>query len=500
MRRSLALILLFLLLACRAVTGLSTPTASPPPAPAKLITATPPSTPTLEAPTPTLTLPPLLEAPFALHYHPDGGLYVGDLMSFEVIAPQGANLKDRRAIVSVEGLPGASFGPAEFGRYGIAGREQATLMWAWDTSNLPAGEYTLDYNIQPDGWQWTETVTLLPESDLPEEERTAHWASAESDCCLLYYITDTEAQRDLPKLLEMTDAQAAYVSDRFGAQFSGPVTLVILPRVLGHGGFTNKDIAFSYLDRRYTGGDVDTVLRHELVHYLDNQLGGEFRPTMLLEGLAVYISGGHFKPEPLLPRAAALLELGWYQPLDRLAENFYPSQHEIGYMEAGALVEYMVERWGWEAFNRFYRDMHPGPRGDGQVGPMDAALTRHFGITFTELEADFLETLRAEVVTDQVKEDVRLTVDFFDTARHYQQAFDPSAYYLTAWLPDGKQMRERGIVADYLRHPSTPTNIALETLLVSAYDQLRAGNYDQTERLVETVDQALTILAPDSGG
>ena len=499
MRRSLALILLSLLLACRAVTGLPTLTTAPSTLPAQLTTATSPPTLTLEAPIPTLTLTPP-EAPFTLHYHPDGGLYIGDLVSFEVIAPQGANLKDRRAVVSVEGLPGASFGPAEFGRFGIAGRAQATLMWAWDTSDLPAGDYTLDYSIQPDGWQWSQTVTLLPEGNLPEAERSTHWASAESDCCLLYYITNTEAQRDLPKLLEMADAQAAYVSDRFGTQFSGPVTLVILPRVLGHGGFTNKDIAFSYLDRRYTGGDVDIILRHEMVHYLDNQLGGEFRPTMLLEGLAVYMSGGHFKPEPLLPRAAALLELGWYQPLDHLAENFYPSQHEIGYMEAGALVEYMVERWGWEAFNRFYRDIHPGPRGGGQVGPMDAALTRHFGITFAQLEGDYLKALRLETVTDQIKEDVRLTVAFYDTVRRYQQAFDPSAYYLTTWLPDGKQMRERGIVADYLRHPSAPTNIALETLLVSAYDQLRAGNYDQAERLVETVDQALTILAPTSSG
>jgi hypothetical protein len=237
-----------------------------------------------------------------------------------------------------------------------------------------------------------------------------------------------------------------------------------------------------------------------MVHYLDNQLGGELRPTILLEGLAVYLSGGHFKPEPLMPRAAALLELGWYQPLENLTENFYPSQHEIGYMEAGALVEYMVERWGWQAFNRFYRDIRPGPQGGGQVGPMDAALTRHFGITLTQLEADFLKALRLETVTGQVKDDVRLTVAFFDTARRYQQALDPSAYYLTTWLPDGKQMRERGIVADFLRHPSAPINVALETLLVSAYNQLRAGNYDEAEQLIESVNQALTRLAPTPGG
>jgi hypothetical protein len=499
MRRSLALILLSLMLACRAVTALPTPTVTPPSTPTQLPTVTPASTPTLEASTPALAQPPQPEAPFALRYHPDGGLYVGDKVSFEVIAPQGINVNARHAVVAVEGLPDARFGPAEFGRYGIAGRSQATLMWAWDTSSLPAGDYTLDFSIEPDGWQWTETVALLPEKDLPVEEKSAHWASAESDCCLLYYITGTEAQRDLPKLLEMADEQAASVADRFQAKFSGPVTLVMLPRVLGHGGFTNKDISISYLDRRYTGGDTDIVLHHELVHYLDNQLGGALRPTILLEGLAVYLSGGHFKPETLLPRAAALLELGWYQPLDHLADDFYPSQHEIGYMEAGALVEYMVDRWGWQSFNDFYRDIQPGPQGGSQSGSIDTALTRRFNTTFAQLEADFLTALRAETVAEQVKEDVRLTIAFYDTARRYQKAFDPSAYYLTTWLPDGKQMRERGIVADYLRHPSAPTNIVLETLLVSAYDQLRAGNYDEAERLIETVNQALSNLAPTSG-
>jgi hypothetical protein len=162
----------------------------------------------------------------------------------------------------------------------------------------------------------------------------------------------------------------------------------------------------------------------------------------------------------------------------------------------------MVERWGWQSFNRFYRDIRPGPPDGGQVAPMNAALTRHFGITFAELEADFLDILRAEPVTEQDMDDVRLTVAFYDTARRYQQALDPSAYYLTAWLPDGKQMRERGIVADYLRHPSAPANILLESLLVSAYDHLRAGEYAETERLIDTVNQALSVLSltPNSGG
>ena len=490
MRRYVALVFLILMLSCRAASYL------PPHTVLATLTPTQASflpSPALETATPTSTLPTLPEAAFTVHYHPDGDLYVGDQVSFEVIAPAGANMEGRQAVVQVEGLNGARFGPAEFGRYGIAGRVQATLTWAWNTSGLAPGSYNLDYSIEPGDLQWTETLTLLPQSDLPEVERQAHWTSAQSTCCVLYYITGTEAERDLPKLLEMADEQAAYVAGHFQSSFSTSVPLVGLPRVLGHGGFTEQEISFSYLDRRYTGGDTAFLVRHEMVHFLDNRLGGDLRPTILLEGLAVYMSGGHYKPEPILPRAAALLELGWYLPLQSLAKNFYPSQHEIGYMEAGALVEYMVERWGWDAFNHFYRDIHPDPLGD-QVSSMDAALTKHFGISFSQLEADFLVTLRSQSVTDEVKEDVRLTVAFYDTARRYQQALDPSAYYMTAWLPDGKKMREQGIVADYLRHPSAPENVVLESLLVSADDHLRAGDYKVTEQLLNAVNSALEAL------
>ena len=490
MRRLMVLMLVFVLLACQAVTALPGLRSTPTPQPGLKSHDAPPR----KAATPTPTIASSPQGDFSVRYHPDGGLYSGDWVSFEIIAPPGRINRERSATVQVDSVEGALFGPAEFGRFGIAGRQQATLTWAWDTSDLAPGNYDLTFSIQPDGIQWTQTVTLLPESDLPDGQAGARWAQAESDCCLLYYITGTEAERDIAQLEAMADDEAERVERAFQAELTKPVELVLLPRVLGHGGFTESEISISYLDRRYSGGDPAIVLRHEMVHYLDNSLGGELRPTLLLEGLAVYLSGGHFKEEALLPRAAALLELGWYQPLTELANDFYPSQHETGYLEAGALVEYMIERWGWEAFERFYRDIHPGPRGNNQADAIDAALREHFEISFAELEADFRQRLQEQDYTPAQREDVRLTVEFYDTVRRYQQALDPSAYYLTAWLPDGEKMRERGIVADYLRHPSAPENVTLETLLVSADEHLRSGEYAEAEKLLEAMNGALDAL------
>jgi hypothetical protein len=490
MRRPIVIIVLLLAtLACRLV-SVPPPAPTPTPLPTATFTLQPQKT-----PAPFSALPPLPAQSFEVRFHPDGGLYSGDRISFEIIAPSGASLKGRTIVVEApdsDGVDQTLLEPVEFSRFGIGGRTQATLFWAWDTAGLPSGSYEVTFTIQPDGQQWTETVSLLPEDDLPSPQ--SRWASTESDCCLVYYITGTEAERDLPALLDMADAQAAIVEDRLQADFTQTVTLVLLPRVLGHGGFTSDEIAVSYLDMRYTGGDPAIILRHELAHFLDNELGGMLRPTILVEGLAVYLSGGHFKEEALLPRAAALLELGWYQPLRDLASDFYPSQHEIGYLEAGALVEYMVDRWGWEAFSGFYRSMEPKPPAGDQVNALEAALLEHFGLTLAGLEADYLQELRAQTVLPEHIEDVRLTVEFYDTARRYQAAHDPSAYYLTAWLPDLERMRNEGILADLLRHPAAPENILVESLLVSADKYLRLGDYAVASALLETVNQMLDIL------
>ena len=217
---------------------------------------------------------------------------------------------------------------------------------------------------------------------------------------------------------------------------------------------------------------------------------------MLVEGLAVYLSDGHFKIEPLIPRAVALLELDWYIPFETLTDSFYFQQHEVGYIQAGALTEYLVERWGWEAYDTFYRDLHRHPS-DSAYQAIDEGLRRHFDITFAELEEDFLAALHAQPVDPKQVEDVRLTINFFDSVWRYQQLLDPSAYFLTAWLLDIDEMQEHDVTADYLRHPDEAANIALETLLVAADENLRAGLYAEADRLLNAVNAVLDAVERD---
>lgn len=453
--------------------------------------------------------PQAAEDGFRLRVHPDGPLYAGDQVSFEAIVPPEGELGegDRVSIYTAEGERIAS---AEIGFYGIGRRLQATFYWAWDTSGLEAGEYELTFSAGPGEQEWVETITLLPAGQVPFPEPEARWATAESDCCLVYYITGTDAERDLDALLEMLDAQAESASELLGTGFERPVPVVFLPRVLGHGGFAAEEISVSYLDRNYAGGDPEMLIHHELVHILDGRLGGELRPSFLVEGLAVYLSGGHFKPEPLLPRAAALLPPGpgcsqaslpaaacgldLYIPLRELISNFYTSQHEVAYLQSAALIQYMVDTWGWEAFSDFYRSLKP-VEGGSRVAAVNRGLEEHFGMGPDELEERYLQALREQELSPELVEDVRLTVEFYNTVRRYQQALDPSAHYLTAWLPDGEEMRRRGIVADYLRRPAQAENLAIETLLVAAGEDLHRGNYAEAARRIAAVNEMLDLYA-----
>jgi len=480
MRRFILLLLLaFFLTACIPMVATGTPVLPPTP------TATP--TPT---PFPTLTPVPTPSHGFRVEYHPDGELYVGDQVSLSIIAMDEQDTYGREVEITYQDQP---IGQTVFDSFGVGGRVQATLHWGWDTSALDAGEHILTFSLLPDGPTWQETVSLRSASEKPLNEQDARWETATTDCCVIHYITGTEAERDLTLLTERVNTEAEVVEEQMRTDFTEPVSITFLPRTLGQGGFATDSIYVSYLDQNYAGGQPELVVRHEMVHILDVQLGGNLRPVILLEGLATFMSGGHFKTEPIAPRAAVLLDLGWYIPLRDLTDNFYPSQHEIGYLEAAALVQYLVETYTWEKFNFFYRTIAPAESGT-ESDAVDAALRTHFGVTFDEVEQDFKAYLSTQPEDPTYIQDVSLTVGYYDTIRRYQQLLDSSAYFMTAWLPDANVMRMHGIVADYMRHPNSAVNIGIESMLVQADEALRSGDYDTAGELLKSINVMLDIL------
>ncbi len=426
--------------------------------------------------------------------HPDGPLYVGDQVSFEVLAPSSHTGRDGNVEVKFKG---ESLGSTTYSGFGLGGRSEAALWWVWDTSKLKPGAYMLTFSDSSDQLTWDKTVTLQPASEVPPPEPQAKWAETTTVCCVLHYITGTDAARDINTLGQEADQQYDALAAQLNYQLKTRVDVTLMPRVIGQGGFTTSSVYLSYLDENYMGNEMPILFHHEFTHFYDNQIGGKFRPSMFEEGLAVFLTGGHFKLELLRPRAAALLNLGWYIPLTQVANDFYTQQHDIGYLEAATVIQYLVETYGWPAFNDFYRNI-PEPDGQKDVDVIDTALQQHFKISFAQLESSYLAWVKAEPFTEAERTDLRLTVQFFDTVRRYQQKLDPSAYFLTAWLPDGTVMRQRNIVADFTRKPRGLDNRFLEFLFVHAWQALASGHYQTCDLILKASNWILGLLGAPS--
>jgi hypothetical protein len=127
---------------------------------------------------------------------------------------------------------------------------------------------------------------------------------------------------------------------------------------------------------------------------------------------------------------------------------------------------------------------------------MDNALQDHFGVSFAGLETAYIAYLKSQPITQTERIDLQTTVNFFETVRRYQEAYDPSAYFQTAWLPDGSVMRQRGIVVDFLRHPEGWDNQLFESLLIRSNRKLFSGNYNSARSTLKWTNWIMTTVKP----
>jgi hypothetical protein len=259
--------------------------------------------------------------------------------------------------------------------------------------------------------------------------------------------------------------------------------------VIGQGGYAIESVVVSYLDRDYAGGGLHEVLVHEAVHLIDQQFAPD-RITFLSEGIAVWTTGGHYQQEDLNQRMAALVELDRYVPLAQVIDNFYATQHEISYLEAASLVSYLVDTYGWAAVRSFYTNASADD-GPTLSQAIDTNLRIYFNRNLDQLEQDWLEYISGFPRDRTTVTDLRATVQLYDIMRRYQTIYDPTAYYLYAWLPSPEVAMELDATADFSRHPDSITNIALETMLKAAHDALESGEYEKVNALIVSVGRVV---------
>jgi hypothetical protein len=441
---------------------------------------------------------------------PAGAVYAGDRIG--IAAETDADPKGRKLQVRVDRPDSSPVAEAPFFYNDRSGKWASQIPWAWDSTGK-AGWHTLlvSLTVNSAGASVAEEMLrfpmlILPASLRPAQREDAVWRRAESDCCEYYFLSGTEAERDITELESLTEyaytalypqitgkapernAQTAGVPD---ARTESKPALVLLPRMLGQGGLTTSEVFLSYLDRDYTGTEFPVAVKHEMVHMLSAEQAGSGipAPVFLQEGWAVYLVGGHYRaPEPLSERAAALLALGRYTPLRRLIDSFVASQHEAAYIEAGAFLEYLAVRFGQERVREMFFDAQKADRPSAMV---DSTLRRHFECTLESCEEDWLQTLRSLSPPPIVESDVDFTIRLFDLIRRYQQAYVPGDSIYDLWLPDPDRARKDAITADYLSPPEPVEAVALELMFLAAR---RAADEGERALARETLDAVCLVL------
>lgn len=430
--------------------------------------------------------------------YPDGPLYAGDLVTIRIdpripekLAPNDVDVR-----VFVDGVQVVS---NNVNWRGFDGNPYGLYQWVWDTTEKP-GFHTIIVFLDPedvinygDESPANNVASIImqiePVENLPEAEINAQWITVENDCCRVHVVSGTAAHRDLVQLVEQVDAAFQEGAAKLSETLAGRYDVYLIDRVIGQGGYAQDSMVVSYLDRDYIAGGLKELLVHEAVHLIDRRITPN-PITFLSEGMAVWVAGGHYHQQDLSERMNALVEIGRYRGLERVIDDFYGTQHEVGYLEGAGFIDYLVSTYDWDLVKTFYSET-TARDADTLSEAVDVNLRRVFGRSLEQIESDWMTYLRGLPRDRDAMENLRTTLRYYDITRRYQAIFDPSAYYLTTWLPNPEIAERLGTTADFSRQMRSPVNIALETMLVSASSALRQGDYSSADALLDSVMRVL---------
>jgi hypothetical protein len=501
MRRILILVGLGLILwgvvACGQTAVSDTPAAI---TPAPTLTATSPptatATPPLPTSTPTPPPPDIAISAADIFIYPVPTVYEGDRLTIQIMPSVPDSIVPESVSVHLL-INGEETAVSTLDNRNLAGQPLALFQWV---TTADAGAYEIRVILDRDNRllaaprsgthnEASRTITVEEARRLSRQEAEATWVQTETNCCIIHAVSGTAAYRDLPRLVPRIETAVQTAANRLDEPPARKIDVYLVDRIIGQGGYAGAAMVIAYSDRMYNGGQLDQMLIHEATHVIDRQFAPR-RIASLAEGVAVWVSGGHYKPEDIEERMAALLALGYYVPLTDLFNNFYPVQHEIGYLQAAALVDYLVNQRGWGRFRSFYSSV----TAENSLTPaqsIDRNLQTHYETSLAALEADWLAHLQTIQPSDRVIADLQTSLRYYDTMRSYQLAYDPAAHFLNAWLPAPGAVREQGNPADLNRRPQSETHLALETMFVAADAALQAGDFGRANVLLDSIARVI---------
>jgi len=442
------------------------------------------------------TRPEVQENPenFNVEFFPVAPYHVGDHLSVRVTYSGQVDIGGQEMTIALADQPDQVLETATFSQRS----QQAVFYWITDTKDHEPGFINFLLEVPEMDLSWQTGVNLLPSPD----EQAENWDAIHTNCCTIHYISGTDAQEDINEIQLILETQTNEALEQFESKIDPDQTplddglsFVLIPIVIGQGGFATDIAVITYSDRNWAGTDFSHIVHHEIVHVLDRSLNNGPRPSLFAEGLAVYFAEGHYRQGDPIERAAALLAIDRYIPITDFVDDFYAAQHEISYMEAAGLVAYLSEIWGREEFLDFYFNL---PEADRESESISFALEEEFGLNLAELENEYLTYLQSINASPEVQENVRLTIETYDMMRRYQQVRIPSAYFRNAWWPPMDRALEREIAGDYAPREKAPVDIIIEKLFLDIYRALDAGDNQFVEDQLHEIERLLEI-AEDHG-
>ncbi len=414
----------------------------------------------------------------------------GDRLTFDVRFPDGEPLPLTVTLTLPTQLLTATPAP-----WALDGAPGVRWIWAWDTTGFQ-GRVPVTLTLTwADAAEQTQVawVDLAPPEARSPYEAQARWTVAEAPGLRFYYLTGSAAARDIELIRAEAVAAYAAVTATLGVEPTEPVSIYLLDRVYGQGGYASSQwVAITYTDRDYAPARLDLVLRHELVHRLDDALGCTDALTLVREGLAVHLSGGHYRPEPPAYHLSTLRAEGLYIPLERLVRNFYTHQHEIGYLEAASLVSFVEARHGRDGLRTLCTASIAQDGGEDELTRLQRALAALGYAEVDAFERAWGAWAAAEPASAQAAQALRTLTSLVDTMRAYQEAYDPVAYYLTGVLFDPAWAEQNAIPpADFVRASQTAEAVTLELLLTQAMRAFASGHLQRAEALLGPVQDVL---------
>ncbi len=432
-------------------------------------------------PSPRLDLPPagtvltLEPVDPQLHVFPGPEHYAGELLTIEIDVGERVPSAESPVTLQLDAsLP-----------YQVSGR------WDWHFLRVPfdttgrIGEHELSIRAEHNGVEVDETYRLEvhPASQRPEQDPA--WSRREIECCILHYITNTAAARDLDKIARAVQQGADDFQRYPTVNIDEKIDVYFIERMWFNGAFAaGDDLLISYTDRNYGPSrgleGLQVLVRHELGHAV-------FPSFSYGEGLSVYLAGGHYKFEPLPRRAAAMLALDYYTPDDGPDD-----QHEIIYLHQAAVVQYMVETYGWSDLRDFI-DIDRRGRND-RGGNSQDAFQQALGVPRDVFQQNFLDWLRSQEPGHQVQ-DLKLTVELQNLRREYQERYAPFPWFL---LGPADEFTKPELIYVNIREPRSPAHMAAELLIANAQQALYEGEYHKAQVLVEVIEGVVTSGGLDS--